>query len=111
MTEDLDRKTASKLIGQAEKRTAIGNCQVDVAKLIKLVTKDPEAVIGNFCQGCGAIINLHKQGAREMAELIAKVKAPQSWEGFFFLSQGCVLCDLEERFRHVTLEEIAKFQS
>lgn len=111
MAKDLERETAASLIGQVEKRKATGDHQIDIAKLIRRLARNKKAVIGNFCQGCGAYFNLHEKGAGEMAKLSAKIAIPPSWEGFFFLSRACVLCDPDEKFRQVTLEEIGKYKS
>jgi len=80
-----------KLFGKVKKIKVTGNFKLDSAKIRKaLAGKD--SVAYSFCQGCGNLLEITQESAEEFSKL-ACVNLPKSWQGFYFSTGSCFLCD------------------
>jgi hypothetical protein len=87
----MDEKTLKeKLIGSVKRITNKGNFSVDVKELLRPF-KEKEIVVRSFCQGCGVVLDVNREGAEDLAKL-AGVTLPSSLEGYYFQTKTCVLC-------------------
>ena len=80
---------AKGLLGSVKKMPCPGGFSVDKKELLKPFEWD-KAVVHSFCQGCGSLLEVNKEGADELSKLANKVRS--SWPGYYFQTKTCVLC-------------------
>ncbi|KKS11215.1 MAG: hypothetical protein UU67_C0080G0001 [Candidatus Daviesbacteria bacterium GW2011_GWB1_41_5] len=60
------------------------------------------AVVRCFCFGCGISTEITAEGAIHLAEK-AEADVPLSWEGFYFVSEECIVCGKD--FKRVSFKK------
>lgn len=61
------------------------------------------SVVRCFCLGCGGSTELVLEGAQRLSEK-ARKKVLENWEGFYFESSRCIVCDQD--YKNVALKKI-----
>ena len=102
-SEREDRRVAQQLFGGIRRLEAPGGKTVDPEALRAPIVDDPESVVRAFCTGCGSLLNISQEGARNLSEL-AGIDTPACLDGVYFESARCIACDYD--FSHVVLKRI-----
>lgn len=101
MSKDL-LKIKKDILGEVAKPKVTGDFYVT-----KNIARRPllykGTVVRCFCLGCGQTTELIPEGAQDLSEK-AEVEVPETWHGYFFESQRCIVCDHD--YRGVSLKKI-----
>jgi len=90
------KKIAESLFGRVKKNKASGGHIVDPEKILSPF-EHPDAVIHQFCRGCGVTMEVPKKVAEREAD-IARFELPSDIEkGMYFESKGCEICNEEDK--------------
>lgn len=72
-----------------------GSFEIDIEKLRDSLYYEG-SVVRCFCFGCGTATELVIEGATHLAD-VAEIDVPLSWEGFYFVSEECMVCGRDYR--------------
>lgn len=103
MSESKENKVKTNVFGRLKKPEATGDYIVRREEVETPLVHD-RSVIRACCTGCGYCLEVAQFGAKRLAE-IAGIQKPDSWEGYYFESKRCRLCD--EDYRQVSLKKIS----
>ena len=95
-------KTKQDILGQISQPKIEGSFEIPEEKLREPLFYEG-TVVRCFCFGCGTSTELVPEGAQHLAD-VAGVDVPFSWEGFYFVSEGCINCGKD--YRKVILKKI-----
>jgi len=98
----MQNKTKEDVLGQIVAPALGDNSGIDEEKLREPLYYDG-SVVRCFCFDCGTSTELLQDGAEHLAKL-SGAETPASWENFYFVSQGCVVCNKD--YKNVILKEI-----
>jgi biotin synthase-related radical SAM superfamily protein len=95
-------KNKEDIFGKVLQPKIKGSFDIEEKKLKEPLYYDGSAV-RCFCFGCGTSTELVQAGAEHLAK-IAEVSVPLSWQGFYFVSEQCIVCT--KNYRNVILKKI-----
>lgn len=98
----MNNQTKSDILGQVLTSEIEGAFEISEEKLKEPLYYDG-TVVRCFCFGCGISTELLQEVAIHLVE-IARVDVPLSWDGFYFVSEQCIICAKD--FKKAILKKI-----